>query len=143
MVFDDPQFARFHDALVLFRIDGDAPGAQLIGERAILTEVKAYQDEMRAAGIDWEFVQYSGAVHSFTNPDADRHGIVTPSAGLMNPNHYLAVAIRYLLTHRPDWPKDAAVGKIDPPERAQLRPAESLNLKGFQQPVQSYTLQAA
>ncbi|NJL07718.1 MAG: alpha-D-glucose phosphate-specific phosphoglucomutase [Methylacidiphilales bacterium] len=43
--------------------------------------------------------------------DADRHGIVTPSAGLMNPNHYLAVAIRYLLTHRPDWPADAAIGK--------------------------------
>ena len=35
------------------------------------------------------------------DPDADRHGIVTPSAGLMNPNHYLAVAIHYLLTHRP------------------------------------------
>jgi phosphoglucomutase len=45
------------------------------------------------------------------DPDADRHGIVTPSAGLMNPNHYLAVAIRYLLTHRPDWPEDAAIGK--------------------------------
>jgi len=45
------------------------------------------------------------------DPDADRHGIVTPSAGLMNPNHYLAVAIRYLLTHRPDWPTDAVVGK--------------------------------
>ncbi|HET9108124.1 MAG TPA: phosphoglucomutase (alpha-D-glucose-1,6-bisphosphate-dependent) [Steroidobacteraceae bacterium] len=43
--------------------------------------------------------------------DADRHGIVTPSAGLLNPNHYLAVAIRYLLTHRPDWSPDAAVGK--------------------------------
>jgi phosphoglucomutase len=43
--------------------------------------------------------------------DADRHGIVTPSAGLMNPNHYLAVAIRYLLTHRPRWPATAAVGK--------------------------------
>ncbi|KAA5603411.1 phosphoglucomutase (alpha-D-glucose-1,6-bisphosphate-dependent) [Blastochloris sulfoviridis] len=43
--------------------------------------------------------------------DADRHGIVTPSAGLMNPNHYLAVAIRYLLTHRPDWPAGAAIGK--------------------------------
>ena len=48
---------------------------------------------------------------AFANdPDADRHGIVTPSAGLMNPNHYLAVAIRYLLTHRPHWPH-AAVGK--------------------------------
>ncbi|HET6301871.1 phosphoglucomutase (alpha-D-glucose-1,6-bisphosphate-dependent) [Microbacterium sp.] len=43
--------------------------------------------------------------------DADRHGIVTPDAGLMNPNHYLAVAIDYLVTHRPDWPTDAAVGK--------------------------------
>jgi phosphoglucomutase len=49
---------------------------------------------------------------AFANdPDSDRHGIVTPSAGLMNPNHYLAVAIRYLLTHRPGWPKGAAVGK--------------------------------
>ncbi len=45
------------------------------------------------------------------DPDSDRHGIVTPSAGLMNPNHYLAVAIRYLLTHRPNWPAKAAVGK--------------------------------
>jgi phosphoglucomutase len=43
--------------------------------------------------------------------DADRHGIVTPSAGLMNPNHYLAVAIRYLLLHRPGWSAAAAVGK--------------------------------
>jgi phosphoglucomutase len=43
--------------------------------------------------------------------DSDRHGIVTPSAGLMNPNHYLAVAIGYLLAHRPKWPALAAVGK--------------------------------
>jgi phosphoglucomutase len=43
--------------------------------------------------------------------DADRHGIVTRSVGLMNPNHYLAVAVRYLLTHRPRWPAHAAVGK--------------------------------
>ena len=49
---------------------------------------------------------------AFANdPDSDRHGIVTPSVGLMNPNHYLAVAIRYLLTHRPRWPSRAAVGK--------------------------------
>jgi phosphoglucomutase len=49
---------------------------------------------------------------AFANdPDSDRHGIVTRSAGLMNPNHYLAVAIRYLLTHRPHWPAHAAVGK--------------------------------
>ena len=51
------------------------------------------------------------AVAFGNDPDADRHGIVTPSAGLMNPNHFLAVAIRYLLTHRPDWPKEAAIGK--------------------------------
>ena len=43
--------------------------------------------------------------------DADRHGIVTPDAGLLNPNHYLAVAIDYLCTHRPDWPARVAVGK--------------------------------
>jgi phosphoglucomutase len=49
---------------------------------------------------------------AFANdPDADRHGVVTPSEGLMNPNHYLAVAIRYLLSHRPQWRAGAAVGK--------------------------------
>jgi phosphoglucomutase len=49
---------------------------------------------------------------AFANdPDSDRHGIVSRSTGLMNPNHFLAVAIRYLLTHRPHWPAHAAVGK--------------------------------
>jgi phosphoglucomutase len=49
---------------------------------------------------------------AFANdPDSDRHGIVTPSAGLLNPNHFLAVAIRYLLTHRPRWMAHVAVGK--------------------------------
>jgi len=49
---------------------------------------------------------------AFANdPDSDRHGIVTPVAGLMNPNHYLAVAIQYLLTHRPQWRQESAVGK--------------------------------
>ena len=43
--------------------------------------------------------------------DVDRHGIVTPSVGLMNPNHYLAVAIQYLLTHRPEWSDDVKIGK--------------------------------
>jgi phosphoglucomutase len=43
--------------------------------------------------------------------DADRHGIVTPDRGLMNPNHFLAVAIAYLLSHRPGWAKNTAVGK--------------------------------
>jgi phosphoglucomutase len=49
---------------------------------------------------------------AFANdPDSDRHGIVTPSVGLMNPNHYLAVAIQYLLTHRPQWSPNVIVGK--------------------------------
>jgi phosphoglucomutase len=49
---------------------------------------------------------------AFANdPDSDRHGIVTPSAGLMNPNHFLAVAIQYLLTNRPQWSPQSAVGK--------------------------------
>ena len=49
---------------------------------------------------------------AFANdPDADRHGIVTPSMGLMNPNYFLAVAIHYLITHRPQWSPQAKVGK--------------------------------
>src|ERR1700738_2458494 len=49
---------------------------------------------------------------AFANdPDSDRHGIVTPVAGLMNPNHHLAVAIQYLFSHRSQWRQDAAVGK--------------------------------
>ncbi|MFF5205667.1 phosphoglucomutase (alpha-D-glucose-1,6-bisphosphate-dependent) [Streptosporangium sp. NPDC000396] len=50
-------------------------------------------------------------VSTGNDADADRHGIVTPDGGLMNPNHYLAVAISYLYSHRPDWPADAGVGK--------------------------------
>ena len=46
-----------------------------------------------------------------SDPDHDRHGIVAKSVGLLNPNHYLAVAISYLFTHRPNWPSNAAVGK--------------------------------
>tara|TARA_R110002167_G_scaffold73942_2_gene207191 strand:+ start:6540 stop:8195 length:1656 start_codon:yes stop_codon:yes gene_type:complete len=45
------------------------------------------------------------------DPDFDRHGIVTPKSGLMNPNHYLAVAINYLFQHRPEWPQNVKVGK--------------------------------
>ena len=62
------------------------------------------------------------------DPDADRHGIVTPSAGLMNPNHYLAVAIRYLLTHRPQLAgdggrrQDARQQQPDRPRRGEARP---------------------
>jgi phosphoglucomutase len=50
-------------------------------------------------------------VSAGNDPDADRHGIVTPSSGLMNPNHFLAVAIDYLLFNRPEWPQTAAIGK--------------------------------
>ncbi|MCB9154509.1 MAG: phosphoglucomutase (alpha-D-glucose-1,6-bisphosphate-dependent) [Caldilineae bacterium] len=50
-------------------------------------------------------------IASGNDPDVDRHGIVTPSAGLLNPNHYLAVSIGYLFQNRPGWQPDAAVGK--------------------------------
>jgi phosphoglucomutase len=53
--------------------------------------------------------------------DADRHGIVTPDAGLMNPNHYLAVAIDYLYTHRPSWP-DGVGGRQDRGQLVDHRP---------------------
>jgi phosphoglucomutase len=67
--------------------------------------------------------------------DADRHGIVTPSLGLMNPNHYLAVAIHYLLTHRPQWSKDAAVGKTLVSSSLIDRVLERLGRKLFEVPV--------
>ncbi len=51
------------------------------------------------------------AIATGNDADSDRHGIVTPDGGLMNPNHFLAVAIEYLMSHRPDWRPDAAVGK--------------------------------
>jgi phosphoglucomutase len=67
--------------------------------------------------------------------DADRHGIVTPSLGLMNPNHYLAVAIHYLLTHRPRWSKDAAVGKTLVSSSLIDRVVERLDRRLFEVPV--------
>jgi phosphoglucomutase len=51
------------------------------------------------------------AIATGNDADSDRHGIVTPDGGLMNPNHFLAVAIAYLLSHRPGWAPDTAVGK--------------------------------
>jgi phosphoglucomutase len=86
----DPQFAFMtvdHDGKI--RMDCSSPYA--------MQRLVGLKDKFRLA---------------FANdPDADRHGIVTPSAGLMNPNHYLAVAINYLLKHRPRWPASVAVGK--------------------------------
>ncbi|GAA5202781.1 phosphoglucomutase (alpha-D-glucose-1,6-bisphosphate-dependent) [Microbacterium jejuense] len=67
--------------------------------------------------------------------DADRHGIVTPDAGLMNPNHYLAVAIDYLYAHRPHWPADAAVGKTLVSSMIIDRVAESLGRPLLEVPV--------
>jgi phosphoglucomutase len=67
--------------------------------------------------------------------DADRHGIVTPGAGLMNPNHYLAVAIEYLFQNRPGWPAGAAVGKTLVSSSMIDRVAESLGRKLVEVPV--------
>ena len=59
----------------------------------------------------WSNLRTASTSPSATIPTLTRHGIVTPSTGLLNPNHYLAVAIRYLLTNRPQWPANAVVGK--------------------------------
>ncbi|MEZ5188265.1 MAG: phosphoglucomutase (alpha-D-glucose-1,6-bisphosphate-dependent) [Microbacterium sp.] len=67
--------------------------------------------------------------------DADRHGIVTPDAGLMNPNHYLAVAIDYLYANRPGWPQDAAIGKTLVSSMIIDRVAESLGRRLLEVPV--------
>ena len=67
--------------------------------------------------------------------DSDRHGIVTPDGGLMNPNHYLAVAIQYLYTHRPDWRPDAAIGKTLVSSSIIDRVAESLGRRLWEVPV--------
>jgi len=67
--------------------------------------------------------------------DHDRHGIVTKSAGLLAPNHYLAVAVRYLLGHRPGWPKDAAIGKTLVTSQLIDRVTASLGRKVYEVPV--------
>jgi phosphoglucomutase len=73
---------------------------------------------------------------AFANdPDSDRHGIVTPSAGLLNPNHYLAVAIRYLLGHRPQWPTTAVVGKTLVSSSMIDRVVRQLGRRLFEAPV--------
>jgi phosphoglucomutase len=69
------------------------------------------------------------------DPDVDRHGIVTKSAGLMNPNHYLAVAIDYLFNHRPNWPSNAAVGKTLVSSSMIDRVAQASNLNLSEVPV--------
>ena len=67
--------------------------------------------------------------------DADRHGIVTKTSGLMNPNHYLAVAIRYLFSHRPNWQASTAIGKTLVSSSMIDRVAEDLDRKLVEVPV--------
>jgi phosphoglucomutase len=67
--------------------------------------------------------------------DSDRHGIVTPTAGLLNPNHYLAVAIQYLLTHRPQWRPESAVGKTLVSSSMIDRVVKKLSRRLFEVPV--------
>jgi phosphoglucomutase len=75
------------------------------------------------------------AVLAGNDADADRHGIVTPDAGLMNPNHYLAVAIHYLYTHRPRWSASAAIGKTVVSSSMIDRVAASLGRRVWEVPV--------
>ncbi|MBI5160319.1 MAG: alpha-D-glucose phosphate-specific phosphoglucomutase [Micrococcales bacterium] len=75
------------------------------------------------------------AILTGNDADADRHGIVTPDGGLMNPNHYLAVAIQYLYAHRPDWRADAAVGKTLVSSSMIDRVAASLGRRLWEVPV--------
>ena len=69
------------------------------------------------------------------DPDSDRHGVVTPSAGLLNPNHYLAASVQYLFANRPNWPKQAAVGKTLVSSAIIDRVAASLGRRIYEVPV--------
>ncbi|AYF97991.1 phosphoglucomutase (alpha-D-glucose-1,6-bisphosphate-dependent) [Protaetiibacter intestinalis] len=75
------------------------------------------------------------AILTGNDADADRHGIVTPDGGLMNPNHYLAVAIQYLYAHRPGWRPDAAIGKTLVSSSMIDRVAASLGRRLWEVPV--------
>jgi phosphoglucomutase len=86
----DPQWA-------FMTLDWDGKIRMDPSSSSVMTSVLQYKD-------DFDVVTGNDA-------DADRHGIVTPDGGLMNPNHYLAVAIQYLYSHRPQWSPDAAIGK--------------------------------
>jgi phosphoglucomutase len=79
--------------------------------------------------------QHEYDVLTGNDADADRHGIVTPDGGLMNPNHYLAVAIQYLYTHRPEWRADAAIGKTLVSSTMIDRVATSLGRRLWEVPV--------
>jgi phosphoglucomutase len=110
----DPTFSFMtmdHDGRI--RMDPSSPYA--------MTRLVALKDRFRVA---------------FGNDaDADRHGIVTRTAGLMNPNHYLAVAIRYLLTHRRQWPADVVVGKTVVSSSVIDRVVQALGRRLYEVPV--------
>ncbi|MCB1272842.1 MAG: phosphoglucomutase, alpha-D-glucose phosphate-specific, partial [Leucobacter sp.] len=94
----DPRWAFMHlDWDGRIRMDPSSP--------AVMSTVTRELDALaRDGGRGFDIVTANDA-------DADRHGIVAPGSGLMNPNHFLAVAVDYLLAHRPEWPTDAAIGK--------------------------------
>ena len=79
--------------------------------------------------------QHEFDIATGNDTDADRHGIVTPDGGLMNPNHYLSVAIAYLYANRPDWRSDAAIGKTLVSSSMIDRVAESLGRHVLEVPV--------
>jgi phosphoglucomutase len=110
----DPTFSFMtvdHDGKI--RMDCSSPYA--------MARLVALKDEYRVA---------------FANdPDSDRHGIVTPSVGLMNPNHFLAVAIRYLLGNRPQWSSEAVVGKTLVSSSLIDRAVQDLGRKVMEVPV--------
>jgi phosphoglucomutase len=110
----DPQFGFMtvdHDGKI--RMDCSSP-------YAMASLVKLKNDFAVAWGCD---------------PDSDRHGIVTPGASLMNPNHYLAVAIQYLVKHRPRWSANVAVGKTLVSSSMIDRVVASLDRKLMEVPV--------
>ena len=73
---------------------------------------------------------------AFANdPDSDRHGVVTPTSGLMNPNHFLAVAIHYLLTNRPEWSAKSVIGKTLVSSSMIDRVVEKLGRQVYEVPV--------
>jgi phosphoglucomutase len=79
--------------------------------------------------------QHDFAIATGNDTDADRHGVVTPDGGLLNPNHYLAVAIDYLYQHRTGWPAAAAVGKTLVSSSMIDRVADSLGRRLLEVPV--------
>ncbi|MCI1220445.1 phosphoglucomutase (alpha-D-glucose-1,6-bisphosphate-dependent) [Bifidobacterium tibiigranuli] len=106
-----------HDGKI--RIDPSSPYA-----------MKGLVDELNAGA--WDKYDLVGG----TDPDADRHGIVCPNWGVMNPNHYIAVCVEYLFSgNRPDWPKGAGIGKTLVSSSLIDRVAASIGAKLVEVPV--------